>query len=200
MERADQFIVSVNPIDPEHHCEYFIHLFSRLVKLKNLKSLYWACDSVETWSFMRWANMYMPGTGKHVLLLAHKDEVIGFALLEDIIPKQRCMLGLWIEPKWRGPNTPLVGKQILTYVHAKLGIKYAYTMSPHNSAIQLASRIGMISLGDLPGFCIINEKERGVEIFYSETSLLRNILRNDLIEMGYLAKSAEQLVADIFEE
>lgn len=183
-----------------HHVELVSRFYYRLVHLNELRSLFWAFPDCYTWSFIQFANKYMPGSGQYLLCLSYKDEFVGVAILNDVTGTHKCVASIWIEPRWRGHNTPLIVKQIMTYVHGNLKIKYIYAMSPHKSAQQLCSKVGFRSTGELVGFCIMDNRERDVEIFYSEAVVFKSTLKRDLMNMGWMENSADKLVEDIFKE
>ena len=190
----------MNIIDPDLNTEIFLYLYNRLVKTGSLKSMYWEQENAECLGFRQFLTMYVAGSGQNIILLSHKDDIIGYATLYNRHSNYRCFAGIWIDPRWRGGNSVNVMTQAMTYVHGTLGIKFIYAMVISEAAKSLVSKVGMRSITEIPGYVPESAHDKSVEMFYSEVDVWKYNVANKLIALGYQPNSAAQMVAGLFKE
>ena len=146
-----------------------IYLYNRLVDTNSIKGLYWDRESSEPLSLAKFFEMYKSAGGKFIIWIQLKDELVGVASISTA-NLHKCYLSAWAEPRWRGPNMVYIGRQVIQYIHETIQIKQIYAMTPWNAAAQLFSKIGVPSIAMIPKLCVINGRERDVEIFHSDGS------------------------------
>lgn len=154
-------------------------------------------------TFPKFLDFYKVGSSRYLAFINAaaaelEGEFIGVISISSWTSLHKCFFGIWIEPKWRGPNAVAFGKQVLSYLHGTLNIRHVYGITPWNAAQQFASKIGMRSIMEIPNYCFIKEKIRDAEMFYSEYELCRLRLTNDLIHMGWMANAATQFANKMF--
>lgn len=169
VEEFNKLIINPWILDPDANWQHFLWIYNRLVATKSRTALFWDIENPESISLPSFLDMFKKGGNNYIIWVQLEDELIGFFMLK-IHSLHKCFIGIWIEPRWRGPNTVHFFRQIIHYIHNVLNIKHIYGYTPWNAGQQLASRSGMTSVAILPSFCIINGKERDVEVFHSSVS------------------------------
>lgn len=198
----------INPwiLNSDYHQREMVWLYNRLIETKSLNSLFWDMENPESLSLYKFLDLYKQNSKSYIVWIDYikvnlydtYTDFMGFVTLQAQT-HHKGFIGIWVEPKWRGPNTTSMAKQILTYLHAILSINHIYAITPWNSARTLARRSNMMSISILPNFCLTNShKIRDAEIFYSDWQSCQIQLANDLIEAGWGPYSASRMAATTF--
>ena len=127
------------------------------------------------------------------------DANVGFFSIHDFCGFHRCNLGTWIDPRYRGPNTVLLGKKTLQFLHGDKKIQNVFTVTPWNAASKLCMSMGMSPVAEIPNFAKIKDKVRNVEVLHSEVNLCRYHMQMDLVKQELSDQEIASRLAQTFE-
>jgi RimJ/RimL family protein N-acetyltransferase len=191
-----RFIVSVLPLSVEHHPDILLYIYNRM-RGRGLASFFW--DRQKEMPFAHFLRFFSSDEGRALLAIAHHNNIVGAVSLSDFCDSYRAQIGFWLDPRYRGINSHLIGKQGLAYLHGTIGLENLYAMTPWFHAKQYAYRIGMQSVAEIPDYAKWGNRVMDVEVFRSNKSLRRQQHYEELINMGYMEKTAKQAVAEIYD-
>lgn len=124
--------------------------------------------------------------------------VIGCANLMDFNGKHRAYMGFWLDTPYRGANSHLFARQVLTYLHAQIGMENIFIVSPWKAAQSLAQRTGLELVTRISDYCNFGGRIMDIEIYRSCKERWRRLLAENLEQMGWESSAAKTLVQGIF--
>lgn len=176
------------------------YYWSRIFKCKDQFRYFWNFPNIETLQFPDWYTLYAKNESNFIFAVLVNNVNVGFFSIHDFCGMHRCNLGTWIDHKYRGPNTVLLGKKTLRFLHGEKGIKNIYSVTPWMAAKILVARMGMQSVAEIPNFAIIKNRVRDVDVYHSETNLCRYHMQAELVNEGLPDSDIAQRLKDTFGE
>lgn len=176
----------------------------RRMRGRGLSSLFWTKQGAEP-SLYEFMSYYNPSQGNLLMVIEHtpvgtSPYVVGIFALTDFSGTHKCALSIWLEPRVRGVNSHLIGKQVITHCHTQLQVENLFAFTPWRHAQEYCVRVGLDEVAEIPSFCKWRGRDMDVYVFHSEKERWRQVLQQDLINSGWQVNTAAKIVADIYGE
>jgi hypothetical protein len=191
----------VHLLHADYHWPTMLHIYQRLEKTGGLRSLFWDRDPGNPMPLPEFLTSYNPTSGTLMFLIEHvpigeQPVFAGIFTLASFLKTHRALIGIWLEPKYRGVNSHWILKQVISHCHKTLKLDNLYGITPWPHAQALALRSGMVEVAELPNYCRVGDRVMDARVFHSDQHLWRYQVRGELEAYGYSPETAEKLMRD----